>query len=409
VNRFRPRLVAVAAGVLMVSTVLVGLTSTGPVAAATSAPVKVGIICSCTGPLASSIAVGPPAYKAWADYQNSIGGIDGHKVDVIVDDDAFNSGTSLTDAENLISQDKVAAIVDASDVDAAWGTYVKQQGVPVVGGGSSSQLFLTNDDFFAVGQTLTDYFVNFMLSAKKLGKTHFGELYCAEAATCEEGVPPLKKTAAALHMTLTYVTQISASAPNYTAQCLAAKQAGVQALTVADAVSVVEAVASDCVAQGYSPVEIALDGGVAKSFTSSPGLDSGQFIGSEPDVPFFTDDTSATKQMNANLKKYADSTLTSPNWNEEGTQLYLSGLLLAAAAQADKAGSSGPITPAEVTDGLYDLHGETLNGMTPPLTFAKGKPTPVDCWYWIRIQTKKFTTPYGVSPVCEKPPPGTLT
>ena len=59
---------------------------------------------------------------------------------------------------------------------------------------------------------------------------------------------------------------------------------------------------------------------------------------------------------------------------------------------------SGPVTSAEILKGLYALHGATLGGMAPPLTFHKGKPSPVDCWYWIRIQHGKFTTPYGTAP-----------
>ena len=400
---------AAAACALMVGPVLVGVVGgSAQAGASTTAPANVGIVCSCTGPLSASIAVGPPAYEAWAEYQNSKGGIDGHKVDVIVKDDASNSGTALTDAETLVMQDHVVALVDASDVDAAFGTYAKQHGVPVVGGGSSSELFLTNPDFFAVGQTLTDSFVNLLEAAKKVGDTHFGELYCAEAVTCEEGVPPLKKTAAALHMTFTYVTSISASAPHYISQCQAAKQSGVQALTVADTVNVVEAVSSDCLQQGYTPWNIALGDGVAKSFTTSAGLEN-KFIGSEPDIPFFVNDTSATKLMNENLAKYADSTYTSPNFNEEATQLYLSGVLLATAAEKAEAGEAGPVTAAQVTRGLYELKGDTLGGTTPPLTYHQGRPTPVDCWYWVEIQHKKFTAPYGVNPVCTPPPPGTLT
>jgi hypothetical protein len=38
------------------------------------------------------------------------------------------------------------------------------------------------------------------------------------------------------------------------------------------------------------------------------------------------------------------------------------------------------------------------------LNFKKGQPNPVDCWYFIRIQSGKFTTPYGVKPICAKPP-----
>ncbi len=92
-----------------------------------------GFICSCTGPLASSIAIGPDAYKAWASSVNAVGGINGHKVNVIVKDDAFNSGTSLSQAETLVAQDHAIAIVDGSDVDASWSDYVKQQNVPVIG------------------------------------------------------------------------------------------------------------------------------------------------------------------------------------------------------------------------------------------------------------------------------------
>lgn len=400
---WRRSLILVAA-VLMSATTLVGLGTAGTASAASSSvPLKIGVICSCTGALASSIDVGPPALEAWADSVNNSGGINGHKVDIIVKDDAFNSGTSLSEAEQLINQDKVIALVDSSDVDAAWGTYAEQHNVPVVGGGSSSELFLTNPDFFAVGQTLDDYFINFIDAAKKVGASNLGEFYCAEAATCQEGVAPLEATAKKVGEKIGYVTEISASAPNYTAQCLAAKQNGVQALTVADAVSVVQTVASDCVQQGYTPTEIALDGGVALSFEKAPGIDN-HFIGSEPDIPFFADNTPAAKAMNATIKKYAKSTYDSPNYNEQATQMYLSGLLFADAAKAGKVGVKGAPTAAELLNGLYSLHADTLGGLAPPLTYHKGKATPIDCWYWIRVQNGKFTTPYGTKSVCVAPP-----
>ena len=409
-TRYWRRSLVLVGAVVMATTTLVGLGAAGTAAAAPkaaksakSAPIKIGVICSCTGPLASSIDVGPPALKAWADATNAHGGINGHKVQIIVKDDAFNSGTSLAEAGQLINQDKVVALVDSSDVDAAWGTYAQQHHVPVIGGGSSSQLFLTNSNFFAVGQTLDDYFINFIDAAKKVGAKNMGELYCAEAATCQEGVAPLKATAAKVGEKIGYITQISASAPNYTAQCLAAKQAGVKALTVADAVSVVQAVAANCTQQGYTPWEIALDGGVSLSFQKAPGINN-HFIGSEPDIPFFSNNTPAAKKMNAVLDKYAKSTVKSPNYNEQATQMYLAGLLFADAAKAGKLGLHGAPTTAELYKGLYALKGDTLGGLAPPLTFHKGKPTTIDCWYWIGIKKGKFTTPYGTKPVCVKPP-----
>ena len=405
-NRFFKLCTGVAAGVMLIGTIVVGGIGGAGVASASGslAPIKVGVVCSCTGPLSSSIIVGPPAYQAWADYTNAHGGIDGHKVQVIEVNDEYNPATSLSEVQKLVSTDHVTAIVDSSDVDAAWSKFVTSAGIPVVGGGSSGELEDTDADWFAVGQTLDDYFINFIDAAKKVGASNIGEFYCAEAATCQEGVAPVEATAKKVNEKGGYVTQVSYSAPNYDAQCIAAKQSGVQALTVADAVAVVESVASDCVKQGYTPWQIALDGAVGQSFLTAPGLEN-HFIGSEPNIPFFSDTTPASKLMNATLKKYADAaTLKSPNYNEQATQMYVSGLMLTAAVDKSGAGSSKTITSADIKKGLYAFHNETLGGMAPPLNFKKGVPNPVDCWYWVRIQNAKFTTPYGVKPVCVAPP-----
>jgi branched-chain amino acid transport system substrate-binding protein len=166
---------------------------------------------------------------------------------------------------------------------------------------------------------------------------------------------------------------------------------------------VVLSVASDCSQQGYTPWEIALDGAVSLSFQKAPGINN-HFIGSEPDIPFFVNSTPAAKAMNAAMNKYAKSTVKSPNYNEQATQMYLSGVLFADAATAGKLGVHGAPTTAELYKGLYSLKHDTLGGLAPPLTFTKGKPTPVDCWYWISIKKGKFTTPYGTKPVCVKPP-----
>ncbi len=62
-------------------------------ASSSSAPIKIGFICACTGPLASGVLEIPPATKAWADSVNAAGGINGHKIDLIVDDDDSNPAT----------------------------------------------------------------------------------------------------------------------------------------------------------------------------------------------------------------------------------------------------------------------------------------------------------------------------
>jgi branched-chain amino acid transport system substrate-binding protein len=379
--------------------VLVGLTTSTPAGAASSETLNIGFVCSCSGAQASSTAVAKPGYEAWEQYTNAHGGINGHQVKVFYEDDQQNAGTGLAEVETLINQDHVLALVDISGSDTAWQTYAEQHHVPVVGGSTSAQFFSSNPDFFAPGQTLDDYFTNFVDAAKKVGAKSIAELYCAESPDCQEAVAPLKATAAKAHLPLVYVAQISASQPNYTAQCLAAKQAGTQGLIIADSVSVVQSVMKDCVAQGYSPWEISLDGAISGSFTSSPGL-SNKLIGSEPDLPFFVTNTPAAKTMVNAFNKYEPGLVHNVNYGEEVTQAWISGMLFEAAAKAGKVGVTGAPTTQELTNGLYALHGETLGGLAPPLTFKKGQPNPVHCWYWVATKNGKFTTPYGLKPDC---------
>jgi branched-chain amino acid transport system substrate-binding protein len=78
--------------------------------------------------------------------------------------------------------------------------------------------------------------------------------------------------------------------------------------------------------------------------------------------------------------------------------VWAAGLLFEAAAQAGHLGDNP--TPAQVLDGLYALKGETLGGLTAPLTFKKGKATSLPCWFYYQVKDGKFTTPFGEHPTC---------
>jgi branched-chain amino acid transport system substrate-binding protein len=373
-------------------------------AADNGAPITVGIICSCTGPEASSIIAGPPAYQAWASSVNAHGGIGGHDVKVIVKDDAANPTTSLSEAQSLINQDNAVALVDDSEVDSSWGTYVRQHNVPVIGGASFSYLYVTNSDFFSVGQTPDNYAVNYAEAAKKVGAKTIGEIYCAEAAACQQGATGLKTTSDGLGVQDVFSIAASASAPNYAAQCLAAQQAGVKMLVPGVATTVGESIATDCSKQGYNPYYVVADGGVAVSSATTPGFDhSGTgLVVSEPDLPFWVKSTPGSKTMYKAFKKYKPSLTGSSTFNAEAVQFWDSGLLLAAAVNASAASKS--VTSASLVSGLYKLKGTTLGGMAPPLTYHRGVPNPVDCWFWGRVTPKGFTTPYGLKADCAKSP-----
>ena len=94
--------------ILVVSFLLSG---SGPAPASAVSPINVGLICSCTGPYASSLVGDEATYKAWASATNAAGGINGHKVEVFFSDDLSNPAMSRSEVETMITADHVVAII----------------------------------------------------------------------------------------------------------------------------------------------------------------------------------------------------------------------------------------------------------------------------------------------------------
>ena len=103
--------------ILVVSLLLSGC---GRTPASAVSPINIGLICSCTGPYASSLVGDEATYKAWASATNAAGGINGHKVHVFFSDDLTNPATSRSEVETMITADHVVAITDDSGFDTAW-------------------------------------------------------------------------------------------------------------------------------------------------------------------------------------------------------------------------------------------------------------------------------------------------
>jgi branched-chain amino acid transport system substrate-binding protein len=372
-------------------------TSATPSGAAAKAPIAIGYICSCTSPQASSVVINRSAYEAYVSWTNAHGGIDGHQIKLFLADDSANPATSSADVHAFVTQDHVQAIVSLAGSPASWQKYVDGLHIPIVGADGSAEQFFTDPDFFFPGQTDDSLPAAVALAAKKVGSTNFGVMYCAESPSCQELVAPLEAIGPKYGVKLAYNTQISFSAPSYAAECLAAQQAGVKALFIGDAVTVVESVAKDCAAQGYHPTIIASDGAVGEAFATAPGLSS-NLLAFEPQIPFNVTNTPATKVMISAFKKYQPKLMSDPNYNGEVDEAWVSGLMLAAAVGAGHPGAK--VTSAEILKGLHSFKGETLGGMAPPLTFTAGKANTTDCWFWMTTLNGKFTEKYGLKPSC---------
>jgi branched-chain amino acid transport system substrate-binding protein len=88
-----------------------GAASSLAVAAPTGDPILVGTICSCSGVSAASTGPAGQASKAWAQWVNSHGGLNGHPVKLFQEDDGGNATQALQLAKKLVEQDHVIAVV----------------------------------------------------------------------------------------------------------------------------------------------------------------------------------------------------------------------------------------------------------------------------------------------------------
>ena len=371
-------------------------TSKAPTNKASGSPYKLGVICSCSGSNAASLTLMTNIVAAWAASVNAAGGISSHPVQLFTADDSQNPGTALLAVTKFVQQDHVIAIIDISNVDAAFGNYITSVHVPVVGGNLDSDLFAHNPYFFTAGGT-TDGIPAGIVGAAKIGKVNkLGVMYCSGVPICAELPPVLKQIGAPAGVSVSYSGAIPNAAPNYTAPCLAAEQSGANGLFIASGAPQTLAVAQSCSAQGYKPTYIAAESSLANASLTNPAINGA--VGEITNLSSSDTSNAEIGAMHQALDNFKPGLLASAVFSPGSSMVWAAGLLFQAAAQAGHLGDNP--TPAQVIDGLYALKGETLGGLTAPLTFKKGKPNSLPCWFYYRVTGGKFTTPFGSSPAC---------
>jgi branched-chain amino acid transport system substrate-binding protein len=392
----RPLIVALAS-----ATMLTGVlgTATAPADAATSGQIVIGDIGTYSGSNSGDFASAGSAMKAWAQWTNAHGGIDGKQVKLDLLDDAGSASSALTDAKELVQQDHVTAIVGQMSTPApVWASYVAQAGVPVVGGNPSDPLYFQNANFYPDAATANASFATIVKATGKASQRG-GFFYCTENPACSELQPILKAAYTSAGGKALSISPISASSPNFTAQCLAARSAKVQSIYVAAAAQTIATVAGNCSQQKYYPYFLtdllAVNPAVATQLSKVQGF---QMLANSDNFPFFQTSSPAIKTFRQALTKYAPSALAPDTLTENAVSAWASGQLFITAV---KASGSKTVTSASVKKGLYSLpKNTTVGGLTPPLNYVKGKTTTVPCVYVAGLTSKGLSMPKGTKAFC---------
>jgi branched-chain amino acid transport system substrate-binding protein len=353
----------------------------------------IGAISSDTNPGEPTFTDVPVTLRDWVSWVNSHGGINGHPVKVTEVDDQTDPAKSTADANQFIGE-HVIAIFDDSNVSAAWAPEAAAAKIPVIGMTHSGEndTYRTNPDFFGAGMNdITSVYMQDK-AASLTGKTNFGVVYCAEIAACATAIPVIKAAAADNGVKIVYSGAVSATQPNYTAQCLAAQSAGANSIVIDDQLP---KFGDDCAKQGYHPQWIESEGTLNQVLRTDSTYNG--VLADVAFAPWFLDNTPALQEFHAAVGNEVNTSAVP--YTVIGT--WTGAQLFEAAAKAGVSASDTSPSSQDIYNGLYSLNGTTLGGLSAsPETFTQGKPSILTCTYMMGIKDGQWVAPYGLQTFC---------
>jgi branched-chain amino acid transport system substrate-binding protein len=354
------------------------------------------------GATGAEVAVGKDAIEAWAKWVNAHGGINGHPVKLIVKDNKNDQAQAVAAVKELVEQDHVVAFVSNEDgsLNAGYADYLVEKGIPVLGGSVfTPDPWVSNPMFFPEGLTAIPDISAIIATAKKQGYKNIGSLACAEASQCALANTLIKSLAEKSGLKYSYGGLVSSTAPDYTANCLAAKSAGAKLLVLLIATADLgNKIADDCARQNYKPGWFIPGEAIGSGYLTASFNNTYNAVGVQP---WFSKDPTM-KDFHAAMQKYAKGVnIDKADLPMNSVDAWASGLMLQKAVELS--GVTGAPTTADILAGLAKFDNETLGGVTGGLTYSDPTNKNQYCYFTIQIKNQKFTLPTGAKPSCVSP------
>ena len=356
-----------------------------------NSPVRIGAICNCSGPAGSSEAPPLDALRAWVQHTNAKGGVNGHPIELIVVDDRSDPSRARAAAQDMVENRGVVAIVSPFAVltHSGLGPYLKEKRVPLIGGDHASENYCNNPMYFPQGTCREGWAWGHLKALAELFKErNLGVLACVESEICPFTIEVAKKYAPSLGFKLVYTGQASIASPDFSAQCLSARSAGVEVLLIQMELNSMRRIGGQCGRQGFKPKYGSFQQDV--TFLDIPEYE-GMPLGNQTFA--YSYEGPETAEFHQALARYA------PNASNGG---YFANAW-AAAKVFEKAVSriKGPVTSEAILDQLWTFKNETVGGLTVPLTYTRDQPTvPPFCVYVTTVGKGRIDAPFGLKPLC---------
>ncbi len=364
------------------------------------APLVIGSVGTWSGIVGQNVVGGLNALRSWVASVNATGGLGGHQVRLEVADDGTDPARHRALVQEFVERRGVVAFVYNAAVFSGQASveYLNARKIPVVGGSGTEPWYTTSPLFFtqiiagevAIEATTASY----ARSAKAANMTKMGLVTCSDGVqVCEDTARSVPKYASKYGVQLAYQGRASLAAPDFTANCLAARNAGVQILYLALDANSYQRFGRSCASVDYKPkygiaqpvmlAEVARDA----NMQGSPGVSY--------TAPFFFNTNPAIAEFHKAMSQYA-----------AGVPLTGSASLGWSAAkllQASARRLSAVPTSADILEGVWSLNGEDLGGLTAPLRFRRDGPTvPPVCYWQVVVADNSYKSPDNGQRHCER-------
>jgi len=358
-------------------------------------PIVIGQVGGFSGPISAAHHLDQDTLAAWGQWVNANGGINGHPVKIISKDDRGDPSVSVSMVKSLVEEDHVIALVGVADqlTESSWAPYVKEKGIPVIGGQAATDVWTTNPVFFPGAATYQSSKFGLAAAAKAAGAKTLGMFICTSSPTCADVPPKVEAQADKLGIKWTITQGGAPNAADYTAPCLAMKQADPDAVAMGVDPSTATKLATTCKVQGLHPTYTMVSVTVDSTLASQSVFDGA--VGATDVFPWVYDGPE-TKDFRSAMSEHYPKALS--NGNEMVGTEWVAGQLFKAAASKVQ----GDITSESLLDAMYTLGPNfDLGGLMPPYTYTKGQPTPATpCMFIAKVAGGKWTAPNGLTTVC---------
>ncbi|HVW33224.1 MAG TPA: ABC transporter substrate-binding protein, partial [Acidimicrobiia bacterium] len=363
------------------------------------APLVIGSVGTWSGLVGQNVVGGLHALQAWVAATNASGGLGGHQVQLVVADDGTDPARHRALVQELVERRGAVAFSYNAAVFSGQASvsYLEQRHIPVVGGSGTEPWYVTSPMFFtqiiagdvAIEATVASY----ARSAKAMGITKMGLITCSDGvAVCDDTARLAPGFIKRYGLDLAYQGKASLAQPDFTANCLAARNAGAQILYLALDANSYSRFGKGCAGVDYHPkygvAQPVMLGDLAKdaNLQGSPGVSY--------TAPFFFAPNPAIARFQQAMAQFAAK---SPLTGSASLGWSAAELLGAAARHL-----SPTPTSADILNGLWALDGDDLGGLTAPLHFHKDGPTvPPVCYWQVLITNNSYTSPDNGARHCE--------